>query len=791
MTMTVLSLAIIALFHGFKAASSLSTILSCTLTAAEQNEITRWSLLSKLTLSRDSQAAAVFANKVWVVGGVSASYYTKQLKYTSMRSDVIYSNDGVTWTEALEEAPFRRRYGHSLTAFIDSKDKLERLTLLGGFSPEPAADIWVTTDGVLWKEATAEAPWTGRGYHCSVVFAGNFWVLGGSPFNNEVWFTSSILDGSWKQQVNVPWSPRAAHACAAHEVMTNATAGDPSRVEYLFLMGGWRDTSLHDVWQMNAGGFWKVLVEAAPWDARAWFSLVSFDSRTSSDVQLGPRLWVIGGGIVGNGIEKMYPFSDAWYTRDGVEWVAASSSSSGISTAEWSMVTQTNAQVCFGKWGHSIVPFFRTVTRAYYCHESCMNEAGTISLANQLIPVCNPSAHLPEIPAQHTLLINNSLITKTLYPDECGLCKTDLNARYRNSTGVPTLLLIAGNVGVQKVNDVFQSSDGMLCEREGEICSGAGVCVQGGTCRCNTGKSGAFCDSELGYTVIESTNCFPDSAMVMVSDGKTKRMEDVKVGDSVLAMDEIGNVVYSRVYYIPHESYRTLETEYISVSHEGMEQQQVQWYLESDQSALFARTIVMHVICLCLQESLQITPNHLVYYIDSGIEPKNTSFKYGPRLHHGPIASLAQKPASELQVNDVLLTFTSGLRSCPSRNTTSKILSRSSTSFANESFCEVDILNGVTFAQITKLTRVKHRSAKTVYTMTGNMFVAGILCSNFGDYYPTIPGQQMRDFIAHKLFAPHRLAFRIFPSPRTAALLRVFMDQLVLPILRWLCLLIR
>ncbi|KAG3108737.1 hypothetical protein PI124_g3949 [Phytophthora idaei] len=743
-----------------------TTDLECNSTATEQEAIVRWSLLSELTFSRDSHAAAAFADKIWIVGGVSASYYTKRLEYTTTRSDVIYSADGVEWTEVLEEAPFRRRYGHSLIAFTDSKDKVERLTLLGGFSPEPATDIWVTTDGASWTEAIATVPWAGRGYHCSVVFNSKLWVLGGSPMNNEVWSTSSVLAGPWKQQSNVPWSPRASHACVAHEIMANATVGDSSREEFLFLMGGWRDTSLGDVWRMDSTGNWKQLAEAAPWDARAWFSLVSFDSRTNGDVQLGPRLWVIGGGIIGKGIEKMYPFSDVWYTRDGVEWVAASSNSSGISTAEWSMVTQSNTQVCMGKWGHTVVPFSRTVTRAYYCHESCTNEAGTISLANQLIPVCNPSTTLPEVPAQHTVLVNNSMLTKTIYPDGCGLCKTDPNARYQNSTSVPTLLLLAGNVGVQKVNDVFQSSNGMLCEREGKICSGEGVCVQGGSCLCNSGKTGAFCHSDLGYTIIDSTSCFPESAPVVVAGGKTKRLDDVKIGDSVLSIDEDGKPVYSTVYYIPHESYRTGETEFVSVRHEGMDDEQD------------------------FVEVLQLTPEHLVYYL-----PESKTFDHG-RNTHWLVASLAQKPAGELRVNDLLLTFPSPSRSfllesntetvsTPARNASSSPCTSWSWPDGKTERQE-EPAAGLSLVRVTGLTRVKHRGAKTVYTMTGNLFVAGVLCSNFGDYYPTLSGQQWRDSVAFKLFAPHRLVFRLLPYPRTAELLSALMDQLVLPVLTWL-----
>ncbi|KAG7399882.1 hypothetical protein PHYBOEH_007743 [Phytophthora boehmeriae] len=721
-----------------------------------------------------AHAAAAFGNKIWIVGGVSASYYTKRLEQTTSRSDVISSPDGVEWTDVLDEAPFRRRFGHSLIAFTDSSDNVERLTLIAGFSPEPATDIWVTVDGASWKESTATVPWAGRGYHCSVVFNSKLWVLGGSPMNNGVWSTSSVLTGSWEQQSNVPWTPRAAHSCATHEIVTNTTIGDASREKFIFLMGGWRETSLRDVWRMDSDGNWEMLLETAPWEARAWFSLVSFDSRTNGDVQLGPRLWVIGGGIVGKGIEKMHPFSDVWYTRDGVSWDAASSNSSGISTAEWSMLTQSNVEVCMGKWGHTVVPFHRNVDRAYYCQDSCTNEAGTISLAKQLIPVCNPTTTLPDPPVQRTILMNNnSMLTKTLYPDGCGLCMTDSKARYQNGTTLPALLLIAGNVGTQKVNDVFRSNDGMLCEKDGEICSGQGVCVQGGTCLCASGKAGAHCSSALGFTILDTSNCFPESAPVVVAGGRTRRLGDVVIGDSVLSLDATGKLVFSPVYYIPHDSLREGVTEFIRVEHD-----------ESD-----------HV------EALELTADHLVYYLPDtvdlgdasgvGLEYIGLSWDCSELL----MASL-QKPARELRVNDKLLVLPSPPRSCSFNNTeTVSKLPRNASSPAQ---CSDDKLQAqprqladdelglkLAVVKVTKLSRVLRNGAKTLYTTTGNFFVAGVLCSNFGDYYPVIAGYR-RDWVAFELFAPHRAVYALLPYPWTAALLRALMDQLVLPALRWL-----
>ncbi|RLN97666.1 hypothetical protein BBJ28_00011610 [Nothophytophthora sp. Chile5] len=693
-----------------------------------------------------AHAAAAFADRIWIVGGVSASYYTKRLEYTTSRSDVVSSPDGIEWTEVLEEAPFRRRFGHSLLTFTDASDGVQRLTLVGGFSPEPATDIWVTADGASWSESTATIPWTGRGYHCSVEFDSRLWVLGGSPMNNEVWSTSSVLTGNWEQQSNVPWTPRAAHACAAHEIVTNVTKGDSSREKFLFLMGGWRETSLHDVWRMDSSGNWELMLEAAPWEARAWLSLVSFASRTAGDVQLGPRLWVLGGGIVGNGIEKMYPFSDVWYTRDGVDWVAASSNASGISTAEWSMLSQSNTEVCMGKWGHTVVPFHRQVSRVYYCHESCTNEAGTMSLANQLIPVCDPTTTLPGVPALHTVLRGEAMITMTLYPDGCGLCMTDSNARFENGTTVPTLFLLAGNVGTQKVNDVFQSSNGSACQALGSL--------------------------SLHCIELYATD---RSLSLHVSFCYTKRMADVNVGDAVLALDATGKPTFSPVYYIPHDSIRDVATAFIKVEHEGSVSGN---HLMRTRPPSFYLVPFQGPICILLTGVACVT---------SGSDATTLA-----------MAKLAQKPARELRVNDRLVLLSplpSSRPSCQFNNTESgEDASPPTNSTVTDRICEAaparleeDALQRrLSIVKVTRLSRVARHGAVTLYTTTGNFFVAGVLCSNFGDYYPTLAGQRRRDRAAFELFAPHRLVFALLPYPRTAELLRVLMNQLVLPMLRWL-----
>lgn len=214
------------------------------------------------------------------------------------------------------------------------------------------------------------------------------------------------------------------------------------------------------------------MTASADWDKRAWHSIVSFDSRTNGDVEQGPRLWLFGGGIIGQGIESMAPYSDAWYSRNGTDWTQASSDASGLSTAEWSLVTTNDQSVCTGKWGHAVVAFHRTVDRVYYCNESCMNTANTTSLAHQIIPQCDPTAAVPTAPVIKNVLIGSTVTTRTIYADGCGLCSGTNAQRYVSSTSVPALFVISGNVGTQKVKDVFVSSDGSasslsLCHEPG------------------------------------------------------------------------------------------------------------------------------------------------------------------------------------------------------------------------------------------------------------------------------------------------------------------------------------
>lgn len=130
----------------------------------------------------------VFDNKLWVIGGYGEG---------GRRSDVWFSEDGVSWTEATPNGEFSPRTGHTTVVFQD------RLWLIGGFDEnfETLNDVWSSSDGVSWKKETITANFPHRSRHASVVFADKIWVIGGfdqdHDYRTDVWSSTDGLD--WKE----------------------------------------------------------------------------------------------------------------------------------------------------------------------------------------------------------------------------------------------------------------------------------------------------------------------------------------------------------------------------------------------------------------------------------------------------------------------------------------------------------------------------------------------------------------------------------------------------------------
>jgi hypothetical protein len=130
---------------------------------------------------RWEHSSAVFDGKIWVLGGHQADEYY---------SDIWYSQDGSLWTQVTSVAPFNRRCAQT-SAVFDNK-----LWIVGGFFSQSNSlfqlnDVWYSIDGMKWTLATATAGFSVRHDHSSVIFDNKFWVIGGSYYKSDVWYTEN------------------------------------------------------------------------------------------------------------------------------------------------------------------------------------------------------------------------------------------------------------------------------------------------------------------------------------------------------------------------------------------------------------------------------------------------------------------------------------------------------------------------------------------------------------------------------------------------------------------------
>ena len=69
----------------------------------------------------------------------------------------------------------------------------DKLWVVGGHDAnyDYQNDVWYSSDGETWTQATAAAPFSARREHTSVVFDDKVWVIGGDDENkgrkNDVW----------------------------------------------------------------------------------------------------------------------------------------------------------------------------------------------------------------------------------------------------------------------------------------------------------------------------------------------------------------------------------------------------------------------------------------------------------------------------------------------------------------------------------------------------------------------------------------------------------------------------
>lgn len=243
--------------------------------------------------SRYGHASVVHDGEMWVMGGSGPG-----VRF----NDVWSSADGMNWTLATASASWFRRDG-LLAVEFDGK-----MWVMTGYSDDGTVgieerykrDVWYTSDGITWTQATASAPWAGRSWAAGVVYDGKIWIFGGSGFTgrlNDVWFTE---DGTyWTQATNsAAWSAREGAAAVVHDGK-------------MWIIGGYDNTGWgNDVWYSTDGINWIQATSDANWP----------DRSGHAGVVSGGRMWIMGGG------DSSGYLNDVWYSTNGIDWAEATSS---------------------------------------------------------------------------------------------------------------------------------------------------------------------------------------------------------------------------------------------------------------------------------------------------------------------------------------------------------------------------------------------------------------------------------------------------------------------------------
>lgn len=194
----------------------------------------------------------VFDGKLWVFGGYSLN---------GNLNDVWYTSDGTNWTQATANADWSPRY--SFCAVTDGS----LMYVMGGTdnsSPDGNDlfnDVWMSPDGITWI-LLGEADWSPRSNAGALFVEDGFIVAGGSIYSdgytisNDVWYSPNAI--TWTQlTASAPWSPRSGFAMA--------TDG-----ETVMIAGGYDGSDNNETWTTHYGVDWTqkgTTLTPAPWAA--------------------------------------------------------------------------------------------------------------------------------------------------------------------------------------------------------------------------------------------------------------------------------------------------------------------------------------------------------------------------------------------------------------------------------------------------------------------------------------------------------------------------------------------
>lgn len=234
-----------------------------------------WTLKGNLPAKRVYAGTAIFAGKVWLLGGHNGS---------GGQNNAWSSQDGVTWS-ATGSMPSANTPYNKVAVFNN------QLHVVGGGDASNTTDnVMRSADGITWSTSASLVSPVQR--HIVDVLAGKLWVWGG-VHNGVLRSAQSSVDGS---------------AWTAHSNVLPGTLTDMSKARLngkIWIAGGNTGSTIPtDVMSSSDGLTWSTIGQLP--SPRRYGSMLTYKSK----------LWYIGGiddvgGMNGNNV---------WSSSDGITW---------------------------------------------------------------------------------------------------------------------------------------------------------------------------------------------------------------------------------------------------------------------------------------------------------------------------------------------------------------------------------------------------------------------------------------------------------------------------------------
>lgn len=233
---------------------------------------------------RLTHTSVVYDDKMWIMGGTVVGRFF---------SDVWSTDDGLNWNEVTDSAPFGLRYDHSSAVFDD------KMWVIGGLviaqdmeSEETVNDVWYSTDGENWTQATESADFEPRLAHRSVVFDDKIWVIGGLQRTDgeDIYFKDV-----WYSENGVDWT-LATDDIGITDILEFETIVYDNKI---WIIGGMppEGGASGEIWYSNDGINWE---QAPPFFGRVGHSVTIFQDK----------IWGVGGASQDSDYSDV---NDSWY----------------------------------------------------------------------------------------------------------------------------------------------------------------------------------------------------------------------------------------------------------------------------------------------------------------------------------------------------------------------------------------------------------------------------------------------------------------------------------------------